>query len=60
VFTRENPVDSVVAPDKKKTGLFGGLFGGGSSAKGKGAEEEDADFEGFSFHGSHAGRSVLD
>jgi hypothetical protein len=43
----------VETPSTKKSGLFGGMFGG----KGKIDEEEDKDFEGFSYHGD---RSVLD
>ena len=35
MFTREKPVDSVVAPEKKKTGLFGGFFGGAAAKKTK-------------------------
>ena len=60
MFTREKPVDSVVAPEKKKTGLFGGFFGGAAAKSKAEDDEEDKDFEGFSFHGDGSGKSVLD
>jgi serine/threonine protein kinase len=54
VFTREKPIDSVVETPSNKKGLFGGMFG----SKGKYVEEEDKDFEGFSYHGDQ--KSILD
>jgi hypothetical protein len=60
LFTREKPVDSVVAPEKKKTGIFGGLFSSNSAKSKAEDDEEDKDFEGFSFHGDGSGKSVLD
>lgn len=51
-------MDSVAEPTKAK-GFLGGLFGGNKRYE----EEEDKDFEGFSFHGGPGAdgkKSVLD
>jgi hypothetical protein len=71
VFTKEKPVDSVVEPSKSSRGKGGGggkkdggggLWAGIFGSKGRYEEEEDNDFEGFSFHGGGGedGRSILD
>lgn len=49
MFTREAPVDSVVEPERKTGGLFGGLFSSGRQASSKAQPQADKDFEGFSY-----------